>query len=58
MTRTLPHNFLFENNYAIIAWMAIFTIAEWFSDKNGLFKPKCIMTFEDSLFLLRDVTLK
>ena len=38
--------------------MAIFTIAKWFSDRNGLAKPKSVMEFEDSLFKLRDVTTK
>ena len=36
---TLLHNFLFGNNYTIIAWIAIFTFAEWCSNKNGLTKP-------------------
>ena len=38
--------------------MAIITIVEWFSDKNGLAKPKCVLAFEDSLVILRHDTVK
>ena len=38
--------------------MTIFTIAKWFSDRNGLAKPKRVMTLEDSLFRLRDLRIK
>ena len=52
------HNFLSGNNYAIIAWMKIFTIAEWFIDRHGTAKPKRVMTFGNCLFKLRDVKIK
>ena len=56
--RSLGQNFLLGNNYAIIAWMVILTISKWFSDWNGLGKPKRVTSFEDSLLILRDVTIK
>ena len=52
------HNFLSGNNYAIIAWMKIFTIAEWFIDRHGTAKPKRVMTFGNCLFKLRDLKIK